>query len=895
MLLNPIYNITTDPLVGLSAVEVEVPAGAVKSDLTGFPFRVNLSRMPAEFWVNVRTDGGNLRAYEADGVTMIPHDLTYIDKDAKMGQFYLKADMLAAAANTFVIGILDPGEVKLAATNPNGRNAVWSDYEAVVVFPEKINRVDGSSPTVSSPTIPTWKWQEVDYLPLNTSQGAAFDGTHYFTVSGTDFRKFDIAGIEVDAASPITAFRTATGDATLNHLGAPSIIDDELWIPIEQYPATPYDSQFIGRFSKATLDYIGFIALTGATRESSGVHYDSALDRLYVTDYTIDTNIPYFNKTTGAYVGQLTLSSNIENMQGMTELDGKYYVNSGGFGIYEVEKSGTVNGLIYKSPWSGDDESVYAYGNRLIITQDTSRVIWLEKNPDFVDWGRLHSVPVAFELPRSTIWSMGASWITPAPVPPQQGIVSVGAMVAPTTDRHTGSYDAPDTTGGFSFWNVTNSWLYPSPNRHIPVPRGKHRVSFAQNGSTARKMRADHVVGSAGTSAAIPVDTGNMRFDIGSSGGTELGVGFYQFAWLRNEYMSDDWLLADYENARQEETFYHVLPHPVSAFPETYAFLSTVNENFWGNANDWVNETPSQVGGLGNLTTTDRWVVGTDASKMKLYQKKRIRSTQFATVDEGNATITFSTDMTTFTGDLDWIGSFAEFYDQVGAFLGRVTSDPVSADAGPGFPNVVTMADQVVPSGTRTIHFGWHSGRRTGSELSVYAKDFSATLDQGSAYVDATVVWAENDADTTGWTATAGAVAFLSGKADTAIPPGSGNHDVYYGGVVARTTYYKDFSFPPGWAAKVAAGNVDFLFRGHRFNINDDDDVGVKISFVGTAAGVVDIGLPATTSAVQPVVMTGPVPAAATAVRVTFDFSRQDGTANDGGLGQPSLLFLEKV
>lgn len=894
MLLNPIYNVSTDPLVGISAVEIEVPAGAVKSDLTGFPFRVNLSRMPAEFWVNVRTDGGNLRAYEADGVTMIPHDLTYIDKDAEMGQFYLKVDLLSASAQTFVIGILDTSEVKLAATDPNGRNAVWSDYEVVVVFPEKINRVDGGTPTVN-PTIPTWKWQEVDYLNIATNQGVAFDGTHYYTTQTSAIRKFDITGVEVDSASPLVAFRTATGDASLDHLGACSIIDGELWIPIQQYPASPYDSQFIGRFSLATLDYIGFITLTGATRESSGVHYDSDLDRLYVTDYTIDTNIPYFNKTTGAYVGQLTLSSSIENMQGITELDGRYYVNSGGFGIYEIEKNGTVNGLIYKSPWSGDDESVYAYGNRLIISQDSSRVMWIEKNPDFIDWGRLQGSPVAFHLPKSTVWSMGASWIPSQTTGlTQQGIVSIGAVSAPTTDRHTGAYDDPASLG-FGMYNPTDLWLYPSPNREAPVMKGKHRVSFAQNGSAARKMRVDHLTGSAGSSAAIPVAAGDMRFDIGSSGGTELGWGFYQFGWLRNEYMSDDWLLADYENARQEETFYHVLPHPVAAFPETYTFLSTVNENFWGNANDWVNETPSQPGGLGNLTVTDRWVVGTDASKLKLYQKKRIRSTQFAKVDEGNATITFSSDMTTFTGDSDWITSFAEFYDEVGAFLGRVTSNPVSTDAGPGVPNVVTVSNAVVPAGTRTIHFGWHAGRRTGSELSVYAKDFSATLDQGSSYVDAVVVWAENDADTAGWTATAGVVAFLSGKLDSAIPPGSGNHDVYYGGAVGRTTYYKDFSLPSGWAAKVAAGNVDFIFRGHRFNINDDDDVGVKISFIGTAAGVVDIGLPATISMIEPIVMTGPVPAAATAIRVTFDFLRQDGTANDGGLGQPSLLLLEKV
>lgn len=887
MLLNiPLNLLASDAAPGLTSVEIQVPAGAVRSNLTGFPLKIDLSRMPEDFWTNVRSDGGNLRAYQSDGVTMIPHDLTFIDKATHRGRFYIKTNLNSGSDNSVIIGILGSGVTKLAATDPNGRNAVWSSYAAVVVFPETINRVNGNVGVIN-PTLPnSATWRETRVLTLNsTNQGAAFDGTTYFTASTATIRRYDINGTELQNVSPLAAFRTATGDATLDHIGAPALIDDEVWVPIQQYPASPYNSQYIGRYAKSNLAYIGFIQLTGATRESSGVHYDAELDRLYVTDYTINGNIPYFNKTTGAYVNQLTLSSDIDNMQGMTELNGKYYVNSGGNGVYEVEKNGTVNGIVLVSPYSGDDESVYAYNGTLITCQDSARVITWEKHHPRGDWGRLHNTPIAFTLTKSDVWTMGVSW-EPFPDRPQQTLLRLDAEAALGTDFAYGAYDDPI---GFGIWNTTNGWLYPQEGNRLPRNHERYRVAFAQNGSSARKMRAGSFKNSAATSSPRPLDAGNMRWGIGGS--SEPGYGYYQHAWLRYEYMSDDWLEADWANEVLEDTFYRILPDEEAAFPETYTFRSTVNFNNGGRQSDWVQEIA--LANMGSLGGSDRWIMAEDADRSIVYQRKRIRSSQYSAVDAGNALVTFSSDLVTFTGDTDWIATYAEFYDVSGNFLGRVNSSFISTDAGTGAPNIVTSADRRVPPGTRTIHFGWQAGRNTGSELSAYPRDFDASIDDDSTYVSGTVVWAELDANSSGWVTTTGAPTFNVRTTTPLGPPGAGSRGYYSGGSVVRSTTYKDFSFPSGWAAKVAAGKAVIRFRANVFNSNDDDDVGIKITYNGSASGTLDTGRIVTRAVPQSVELTGAVPTDATSIRVTLDFWREDGTVNDGCMSLPSMLLFE--
>lgn len=470
---------------------------------------------------------------------------------------FIKHTLTAASATDLRIILENTGTAALAATDPNGRNGVWSDYDVVQVFPEVLNRVNGNAPNISPvPMREDQRFIETKQMNLTASQGGCFDGTHYYTVSTNTLRKFNITGGQVAINNnPNGDVNTAAGLTSLDHSGAPDIIDGELWVPVQEYPNNPYDTQYIGRFSLADLTFIGHLELTGATRESSGFYYDAALDRLYVTDYTVDTGIPYFNKTTGVYIADLPLSANISNMQGMTEMDGKYYINSGGDGVYEVEKDGTNNGLVIKSFYSGDDEDVFAHDGDLIHTQDSGYLRHYTKVDGFQDFGRIHGDPLAYTIPRATVWTVAALWL-PTPNVIQQGIVGVCDAANRGGDRHSLMFDSgPNRVDA---WNPSDSWFAPNPDTN-PVSYDLTRAALAQNGTTERKLFANGKKDDTDTpSSARPTGGTNMNIELAGGANGEDGYGHYQYMWARGEYMSDDWMEADAFNVMAPALFCNI-------------------------------------------------------------------------------------------------------------------------------------------------------------------------------------------------------------------------------------------------------------------------------------------------------------------------------------------------
>lgn len=532
---------------------VTIATGTVASDLTNFVFPIHLADLPDSFWASARSDGGNVRVYAADGVTMIPHDMAFIDSTLKVGLLFARHTVLAASNTVVKVKLLTPDQTKLSASDTNGRNAVWADYQVAVVFPEVINRVDGSSPSVAGSPVEA-KWKENKYLPVSMDRGCAFDGSVYYTVSSASIRRYSSSGTLLTTNSTLlTVMKAATGNSTLDSCGAPAIVDGELWVPVEKYPSGPYVAQYIGRFALSDLSFLGYIQLTGATRESSGVHYDTALGRLYVTDYTVSGNIPYFDKTTGAYVGQLTLSSSISQMRSIAELGGKYYIGTKAGAVYEVEKNGTVNGVVFQKTYGSDLVGVFAYDSELILAQALGYISHYAKSPGLQGWSRLNGVVTGYEKSKSTVFTMAVSWYgTPDIV--GQSVIGIRSVGTPN-DRHMIYYNPPGTNG-FSIWNPTNGYLYTSP-RSPASAYTKYRAAFGQNGTSARKLSVNGVKGSAGSSAAIPAASGNVRYEI-AGGDNAKGYGYYQFAWVRHEYMSDAWIDADYLSFANPSAFYTI-------------------------------------------------------------------------------------------------------------------------------------------------------------------------------------------------------------------------------------------------------------------------------------------------------------------------------------------------
>lgn len=119
--------------------EEEPPGGAAHADarivipgqastLTDFVSKVDLADMPSGWWADTTSDLGNVRVkYDGD---VIPFDIVAYDKDAETGVLFFK-HTLTTSPTEFLIEAV-PGETALATSDPNGRDAVWSAFEAVI-------------------------------------------------------------------------------------------------------------------------------------------------------------------------------------------------------------------------------------------------------------------------------------------------------------------------------------------------------------------------------------------------------------------------------------------------------------------------------------------------------------------------------------------------------------------------------------------------------------------------------------------------------------------------------------------------------------------------------------------------------------------------------------------
>lgn len=340
-----------------------------------------------------------------------------------------------------------------------------------------------------------------------------------------------------------------------------------------------------------------------------------------------------------------------------------------------------------------------------------------------------------------------------------------------------------------------------------------------------------------------------------------------------------------------------MLLHPVfninsitPPFPYTFPLLSVRADT--GTSADWTEAIGDMVpiGGVG-----PEWVLedGGTFDRAYIYQTFSIGSSREAVVDAGNALVDVSHVVRVLSGDADAAVGFVEFYDGSSVFLGRIhTGTTFSATD-------VTMSknNARVPPLTRSVRVGWLGSNISGNQLSAYVKDLACTIKEETSdtWDDVVLVVAERNANITGWTSTVGTMNVLAYPASLADWEWAIT-DVYSGGTVANTTAHKNYSFPAGWAAKVAAGNVNFLFRASIHNANQDDDVEISIRRNnGTTNPVVTSGLIEVGADITLVELTGTVPSDTTSIDIVLRFRRQDGTANDGAVEMISLLLYEQA
>jgi hypothetical protein len=132
--------------------KVTIDKDQVDSTESDFPILIDLSDMDADFWANVKSDGGDIRMTQSNGTTQQAVELKNFNQGGETGQVYFKASTLSSATDTdFYIYYGNSGASQPARDTTYGSDNVWDgNFTAVWHLEEDPS---GSSPQLVDSTV----------------------------------------------------------------------------------------------------------------------------------------------------------------------------------------------------------------------------------------------------------------------------------------------------------------------------------------------------------------------------------------------------------------------------------------------------------------------------------------------------------------------------------------------------------------------------------------------------------------------------------------------------------------------------------------------------------------------------------------------------------------------
>lgn len=534
-----------------TSATITIPSGAVGSDLTDFVSKLYLGDLDAAFWAAVKSDGGDIRITDSSFVT-IPHDVVWIDTTLQLGVVYFKSDLLASANNVFHITYGDSGLSKLAATDPNGRNAVWSDYGAVVLGAELTDRTGGGNDMVlygDATALTAWtnvRKYAIDGAISGHHQGVAWDGTYWYITDTNGIRKYDSSWVlQTSNMDPIDA-AGLTGSA--NHCGDPCVYGGELYIPMEAYPAV--SDQYVVVFNLSDLSYNRKYDVTTYDHEMSSIDYWDTEGVFVISDYTDSYTIHTYSTDFSSH-NTITLDTAVANAQGIAARNNYVLLNSNGAGLYHVLADGTVTA--YASTYFTPSEGLCFVEDRIYAATQSGNNVYEGLFTTYFYFDGLNDYG-KIPAPTLTTWTMGASIDCTYEYTANNGILSYSTDDSNNANRASLLLDNGNT---LALWNSSDSWYYPGITVYAYT---EHRLVAMQDGTTSRKVSHDGTVYTdPGAVAQRPAGIGHVLWvGVEDASLAEEFKGYLDEIFLRTGNFSDNWVAAEYASWKQSTTFYTI-------------------------------------------------------------------------------------------------------------------------------------------------------------------------------------------------------------------------------------------------------------------------------------------------------------------------------------------------
>lgn len=545
---------------------LQIPAGTVASDLTDFVILVRLKDMSATFWGDCKSDGGDIRVKDNSG-NLIPHDLARFDYAGKSGTLFFKSSLLTGSDNNFYIGCGDHTLSVLPVGHTYGRNAVWSDYHRVYDFADNVDRTGaGGTMTLNN----TGGFTAVSTsVEVSSNQGIAYDGTYYYGLGLTFLDKYDSLWRKIVSNTNIITKAGLT--SPINHSGDGCVVAGELYLPMQEYPASTPDTHYIVVFDTATLNYVRKYAIPSGLKALSSICYNPANNRLYIPDYD-DGTVIYKYQLDGTPDGTVSLTKTIPLIQGITIFNGYMYLNSDTDDvIYKFQLDGTYVKQVYNSSGYSTTEMegldhtsdslimlAISGHSKFVTLKEASTVYpgWLVLPQDGPNGTSDNSYALATGLTKFSTWTMGCNVLT---WKSGQGSVlcycPAGSVL--NTDNERMAYR---TSSGpeWGLWNPDDTWV--TPQSAVPQIDKTYRFVATHNGTTNRKVYVDGInTGTDTTCTQKPGGTGDgLYIGVDNSTWNEPFGGLINYVYLRSGILSADWLAAEATNWNRLGPFYTV-------------------------------------------------------------------------------------------------------------------------------------------------------------------------------------------------------------------------------------------------------------------------------------------------------------------------------------------------
>lgn len=547
---------------GASVTTLTVPSGKVSSNLTRFPMRIDLADMPSAFWNTVSEDGGNIRVTTSTNAD-VPIDIVSIDLDARKGELFALVSVSATEDTVFKVRT-SPDTPGFEKTDANGQYAVWSDFKAMYVMGDQVDRtgINGTLTTEGDIVTAGNNFAVSAKGPLvNCHQGVAYDGTYYYTVHTNVVQKRDANWNIVTTRT----LATSGLPSNVNHFGDACIWGDYLVVTAEQYTNNPYNSQYLVCLNRSNLTVADRINISAGLHELSSVVYHPGRDRFFVTDFTAAGNsVLHIYTTAGVYEGVFTLSSPTTLKQGISYHDGKFYLSGGPGAKPTIHSVDDTTGEV-QLEWTGSlgaaIEGLHCLDNGDLLVlfdgNDISNVFTFTKHsgkvPGWLNLNGFGNGRVNDIVP-TTAWTMGAS-IIPKSLSPNGTLMSWSEAITENTAR---ASLVARLIGNFGVWNSTDTWLN-AVDVAVPQVDVRSRLHHTQNGTANRKIYVNGILGASQDTVSARPSANSRTVFIGAEdlSYAERVRGALNYVYVRSGESSAALLKAEYDSWEAND-FYSV-------------------------------------------------------------------------------------------------------------------------------------------------------------------------------------------------------------------------------------------------------------------------------------------------------------------------------------------------